>query len=72
MAIVYSVNNTNGPTESLNNILGGGAEPYVVSYEKSSGSLFSTLNGTKQFILDYQEPYDEFWESNRTSLHELL
>ncbi len=68
MAIVYSVNNTNGSTESLNSILGGGAEPYVVSYEKSDPVSFSVVvNATKPFILAYQEPYDEFWESNTSS-----
>jgi hypothetical protein len=67
-AIVYSVNNANGSMESLNSILGGGAEPYVVSYEKSDPVSFSVVvNSTKPFILSYQEPYDEFWESNTSA-----
>ena len=67
-AIVYSVNSTNGSMESLNSILGGGAEPYVVSYEKSGPVSFSVVvNASKAFILGFQEPYDGLWQSNISS-----
>jgi hypothetical protein len=73
MAIVYSIDNTNGSTESLNSILGGGAEPFVVSYEKSNPVSFSVVvNASKPFILGYQEPYDEFWQSNISSTKLIL
>ncbi len=68
MAIVCSVNNTNGLMESLNSIFGGGAEPYVTTYEKTDSVSFSVgLNASKPFILAYQEPYDEFWQSNSST-----
>lgn len=67
-AIVYSVNNTNSSMESLNSILGGGAEPYVVSYEKSDPVSFSVVvNASKGFVLGFQEPYDGLWKSNISS-----
>lgn len=67
-AIIYSVSSINDTSESLNNILGGGTEPYVVSYEKSDPVSFSVVvNASKPFILGYQEPYDELWQSNTSS-----
>jgi hypothetical protein len=67
-AIVYSANNTNGSMENLNSILSGGAEPYVVSYEKSGPVDFSVaVNASQAFFLGFQEAYDESWQSNISS-----
>ncbi len=66
--IIYSSNSTNNSTESLQKILGGGAEPFVISYEKTDPVSFSVVvNITKPFILAYQESYDEFWKSNASA-----
>lgn len=63
--IIYSTTQANGSMESLNDIFGNGAQPYVVSYEKTDPVSFSVLvNASKPFILAYEEPYDEFWQSN--------
>jgi hypothetical protein len=71
--IIYSSNMANGSTESLQKILGGGAEPFVVSYEKTDPVSFSVVvNASKPFILGYQEPYDEFWQSNISSAKLIL
>ena len=67
--IVCSSYLTNNSTESLQKTLGDGAEPFVVSYEKTDPVSFSVVvNASKPFILAYQEPYDEFWQSNSSTL----
>jgi len=72
-AIIYSVSSINDTTESLNSILGGGAESFVVRYEKSDPVSFSVaVNASRPFILGYQEPYDEFWQSNISSTNLVL
>ena len=70
--IIYSTNQVNGSIESLNDILGNGAQPYVVSYEKTGPVSFSAkVNASKPFILSFNEAYDEFWQSN-TSAKKLI
>jgi hypothetical protein len=62
--IIYSVNANDSSTESLSSIFGNGAQPYVVSYEKTDPVSFSVdVNASKPFILGFQEPHDEFWQS---------
>ena len=66
--IIYSTNQTNGSMESLNDILGNGAQPYVVNYEKTGPASFSVkVNASKPFILSFNEAYDEFWQANITA-----
>jgi|WetSurMetagenome_2_1015567.scaffolds.fasta_scaffold11393_2 hypothetical protein len=63
--IIYSTTQTSGSIESLNEILGNGAQPYVASYEKTGPASFSVkVNASKPFILTFHEAYDEFWQSN--------
>jgi hypothetical protein len=63
--IIYSATQVNGPTESLNGIFGNGAQPYVVSYEKTGPVSFAVkVNASKTFVLSFNEAYDEFWQSN--------
>jgi hypothetical protein len=66
--ILYSSNSTNNSAESIQKILGGGAEPFVVSFEKTDPVSFSVVvNSSKPFILGYQEPYDDLWQSNSST-----
>jgi hypothetical protein len=63
--IIYSSNKSSNSLESINEIFGGGAEPYVLSYSKTDPVSFSVvINASKPFILGYEEPYDDFWQSN--------
>jgi hypothetical protein len=71
--IIYSANQVNGSIESLNDILGNGAQPYVVSYEKTGPASFSAkVNASKPFILSFNEAYDEFWQSNTSAIKLIL
>ena len=71
--IIYSSDSANSSTDSLQKILGGGAESFVASYEKTDPVSFSVVvNASKGFILGFQEPYDELWHSNISSTNLFL
>jgi hypothetical protein len=66
--ITYSMANSNNTVNGLEKVFGDGGAPYVVSYKQSGPTSFSVkVNATKAFILAFQEPYDEFWQSNISS-----
>lgn len=66
--IMYSTGQLTNTVESLKSVFGNGIVPYIVDYEKSGSVTFSvTINASKAFILAFQEPYDEFWQSNTSA-----
>ncbi len=71
--IIFSSCSTNNSMDSLQKILGGGAEPFVISYHKTDSVSFSVVvNTSKTFVLSFHEAYDEFWESNISATRLIL
>ena len=71
--IIYSSESAISSTDSLQKILGGGAEPFVVSYEKTDPVFFAVVvNASKPFVLSFHESYDELWQSNISTTRLIL